>query len=222
MDGLDEPTRTAVVSKPDAPQPESIFSVQFIPAYIVAIPARLLGISAQTSFIVVNCLLALASVLVLYWLIAAITGDERFAVAGALMILCCGSLSRSPVVMRFVGSSTGAALYLPFLRTYLPSVPFPLFFLFLGLVWLAITNRDRRKSYVSAIAAGLVMAILIFSYFYLSGLQRRGWLALFTLLLLLATALSYQRDLKRIVQTSLLIFLALIPYAWLLRRRQND
>src|ERR1044072_8745568 len=36
---------------PQAPLPESLFSIQFIPAYAIAIFARILGISASTSFI---------------------------------------------------------------------------------------------------------------------------------------------------------------------------
>src|SRR6267154_6628742 len=33
-------------------QPESLFSIQFVPAYLIAFPARALGISASTAFIV--------------------------------------------------------------------------------------------------------------------------------------------------------------------------
>ena len=35
-----------------APQPESLFSIQFVPAYAVALPARLFGFSAATAFII--------------------------------------------------------------------------------------------------------------------------------------------------------------------------
>src|SRR5215510_6173300 len=34
-----------------APLPESLFSIQFIPAYLIAAPSRALGISAATAFI---------------------------------------------------------------------------------------------------------------------------------------------------------------------------
>ncbi len=37
--------------KPGSPQPESLFSIQFAPAYMVALPTRVLGISAQSAFI---------------------------------------------------------------------------------------------------------------------------------------------------------------------------
>src|SRR5688572_4545230 len=35
---------------PNTPLPESTFSIQFVPAYAIALPARLLGISASTAF----------------------------------------------------------------------------------------------------------------------------------------------------------------------------
>src|SRR5882672_2957389 len=35
-----------------APLPESIFSIQSVPAYAVALPARIFGLSASTAFIV--------------------------------------------------------------------------------------------------------------------------------------------------------------------------
>src|SRR5262249_52121545 len=43
------------------PLPESIFSIQFLPAYVVAVPARMLGISASVAFIVLAGMAALAS-----------------------------------------------------------------------------------------------------------------------------------------------------------------
>src|SRR6266498_1011869 len=45
---------------PGAPQPESLFSIQFIPAYAVALPARALHISASTAFIVLMIITAVA------------------------------------------------------------------------------------------------------------------------------------------------------------------
>ena len=46
---------------PTQPRPESLFSVQFFPAYVVALPARLLGISASTAFIVLIAVSAIAN-----------------------------------------------------------------------------------------------------------------------------------------------------------------
>lgn len=204
--------------KPGSPQPESLFSIQFAPAYLVALPTRVLGISAQSAFIGLNCLLAIAAVLALYWLIAAVTGEENLAATGALIILCCGSLGRSPVIVRLFGSASGAALYLPFLRSYLPAVPFPFFFTFCGLVWIALTTGDRKKALVEGVCAGLVMAFLVFSYFYL-WTAAAAWLVIVTLLWLSARFQPSGHNLKYPGLTALITLLALVPYGRLLARR---
>src|SRR6476469_6237569 len=36
--------------RPDSPQPESLFSIQLVPAYVIALPARLLGLSSSSAF----------------------------------------------------------------------------------------------------------------------------------------------------------------------------
>src|SRR6266536_1440896 len=41
---------------PGQPQPESVFSIQFAPAYSISVPARLLGISSSTAFLVLALL----------------------------------------------------------------------------------------------------------------------------------------------------------------------
>src|ERR1700694_1548580 len=46
---------------PGAPQSESLFSIQFIPAYIIAWPARFLGLSTSTAFILLIFLAAMAA-----------------------------------------------------------------------------------------------------------------------------------------------------------------
>ncbi|HYE64658.1 MAG TPA: hypothetical protein VD966_03685, partial [Pyrinomonadaceae bacterium] len=49
--------------RPGAPQAESLFSIQFIPPYALALPARILGGSAHTAFILLRCVAAFASAL---------------------------------------------------------------------------------------------------------------------------------------------------------------
>ena len=101
------------------------------------------------------------------------------------------SLDRQPALLSLF-RSFGRLIY---------RLTLPLFFLFLWPVVMARDyNRDRRKSYVSAIAAGLVMAITDL-FLFLSLDCRRHLASVVSLLLLLARPLSYQRDLKRIVQT---------------------
>src|SRR5215204_2573663 len=46
---------------PGHPQPESLFSIQFVPAYLIALPARLFGLSSSTAFIALGILAPLFS-----------------------------------------------------------------------------------------------------------------------------------------------------------------
>jgi len=149
----------------DAPQPESIFSIQFVPAYAIALPARLLGISAQRAFAVLSCLVALCAAVVVYGLIRLMTKNDRVAAAGSLVVLCCGSLRYAPFITRFVPN--GRAQYFPFLRSYLPSFAFPFFILFVIVVWMLLKTNDTRKKFFLSVAAAAIFTLLLFSYFYL-------------------------------------------------------
>lgn len=152
---------------PGAPQPESLFSVQFIPAYAIALPARALRITASTAFIVLMILAAIAASLSVFWLISSVTGDERLASAGVIFVLCLGTLVATQGGVRaFLGTAPTYSFF-PFLRRYQPAVPFPLFFVFCTFVWRALNSRGQRTALAWAAAAGAVIAVLIFSYFYL-------------------------------------------------------
>ncbi len=108
--------------------------------------------------------------------------------------------------------------YLPFLRRYLPALPFPLFFVFCALVWHSIRNESRRFFYLSAVGAGLSFAVLVYSYFYL-WTTAAAWLACFAILLLIAKPDGWKRDLKSLATTAAIAIIALIPYAMLLSNR---
>ena len=77
---------------PGKPQPESLFSIQFLPAYAIALPARAFHVSASTAFIVLIALAAIASSLAIFWLIFSVTDDDRLAAAGVIIVLCLGTL----------------------------------------------------------------------------------------------------------------------------------
>src|SRR4029077_17993491 len=87
--------------RPDNPQPESLFSIQFVPAYVIAIPSRLLGISSSTAFIVLGVLTPFLACLSIFWLFANVIQDRRLAAAGAVLVLCCGALGAGePLIPR--------------------------------------------------------------------------------------------------------------------------
>jgi len=191
--------------------PESIFSVQFIPAYAIALPARLLRLSTSTAFIVSIAITAFLSCLAVFWLIGSITGDSRTAAAGALFVLCFGAFIIGQGV---VGPLLGLDLhsgYLPFLRRYEPAGPFPLMFVFYTLTWRAFME-ERWKAY--AITAGIGLVVLIFSYFYL-WTAALAWFACFALLCFVvqrnqSRALKISATLGTVLLIPLLIYIAMI------------
>ncbi|HZG53523.1 MAG TPA: hypothetical protein VEZ40_15430, partial [Pyrinomonadaceae bacterium] len=76
-----------------APLAESLFSIQFAPAYALALPARALGLDASAVFIALSPLVAFAATLALFWLLALLLADARLAACAAVIILCLGALA---------------------------------------------------------------------------------------------------------------------------------
>jgi hypothetical protein len=205
---------------PLSPQHESLFSIQFAPAYALAIPARALGLKAPFIFIVLTALVAFASTLALFWLIRLATNDERVAAVGALLVLCLGTFAILYAPLRMLSGldTTYTYEYFPFLRRYVPAVAFPLFFLFCALVWRALTNQNKRTRLLSSVLAGAVLALLIFSYFYM-WTAALAWFGCFATLWLIARS-SERKDARGVFGVVLaLAILALIPYLMLLKNR---
>jgi hypothetical protein len=202
------------------PQPESLFSIQFIPAYFIALPARALGLTASTTFILLTGIVSLASVLALFWLIKLATGDDRFAAACALVVLCLGTYAilYAPIRMLSGADTTFTYEYFPFLRRYVPAVPFPFFFIFCALVWRALDTKDGRVGWHWPVMAGAVFALLVFSYFYL-WTAAAAWLACLAVLWLIARPEEYRKAIKPLGIVALLGIAALVPYFLLLSNR---
>jgi hypothetical protein len=213
----------------DDNSPESLFSIQFVPAYFVSLPARWLGLSTSTLFMILPAVCALVSSLILFYFIWSLTRDERFSAMAVLVVLSFGTLFAGQGIIRHVlnlnylipmwisNSVASTSLYhLPFLRLYQPAVAFPLFFLFTALVWLAFTRP--RKSYLTALGAGLAFSLLVFSYFYL-------WTTALAWIICLCALWLFARraERKRTTIISAIILgcsgAALIPYFVMLRHR---
>jgi len=77
---------------PENPQPESLFSIQFIAPYTIALPARLFGIGAPWAMTISGAAAAFLTALAIFWLLGMLTGDSLFAMAGTLVVLCGGAL----------------------------------------------------------------------------------------------------------------------------------
>lgn len=205
---------------PEAPQHESLFSIQFAPAYAIAISARAFGLSAPTSFIALTGLVAFVSTLALFWLLWMATNDERVASAGALIVLCLGTFAilYAPLRQLFGLDTTYTYEYFPFLRRYVPAVAFPFFFLFCALVRRALTGQNTRARLTASLLAGLSFAFLVFSYFYM-WTAAAAWLGCFALLWLIARKEERTTALKVFGVVVTMAILALVPYFSLLQNR---
>jgi len=210
---------------------ESLFSIQVVPGYAVALPARWLGASASVAFMILPALCALASSLAIFWFISLLTRDERFSAAAVLVILGFGTLIAGQGIARHVpnlnyliplwisNSIAPPSLYhLPFLRLYQPAVAFPLFFVLCAFIWLALTRPTQRHAIVAATGAGLVFALLIFSYFYL-WTAAVAWLACVFALWLLARRTERKRAFMVFSIILLFAATALLPYLRMLSHR---
>lgn len=204
----------------DAPQPESLFSIQFIPAYTVALPARLLGLSTATTFIVLIALAAFASSCVIFRLIWEVTGRERLAAVGSLFVLSLGTLAAAQGAVRSLFGGLPAYDNLPFLRRYLPAMPFAFFFLLCIYAWRILNRKEGRNGYVTSICAGLCFALLVFSYFYL-WTAAAAWLACLAVLLLIVKPDNWRRDLKHFGIIASFAAASLAPYFMLLANRSQ-
>jgi hypothetical protein len=202
-----------------APLAESLFSIQFLPPYALALPARALGLDASTVFIALSPLVAFAAALALFWLLALLLRDARLAACAAVSILCLGALASGQESLMPLLKLRASHAYLPFLRRYVPALPFPLLFIFCALVWRALAHASRRAALSYAVAAGTTFALLVYSYFYL-WTTAAAWLACLALLRLAARPKDDgAHAAKVLLTTTALACASLVPYAMLLARR---
>src|SRR5258708_2190735 len=152
---------------PGKPTYESLFSIQFVPAYAIALPARALGLSTATIFIWLILIGAITSSLAIFWLLATLTGDSKLAGAGVLFTLCFGALAAAQGAARLILSGQRVHDMFSFLRRYQPSLAFPLFFVFCLLVWRALTSKSARSRVLFSLLAGALFSVMVFSYFFI-------------------------------------------------------
>jgi hypothetical protein len=152
---------------PGKPTYESLFSIQFLPAYAIALPAKALGLSTATVFIWLIVIGAISSSLAIFWLLATLTGNSKLAAVGVLFTLCFGALAAAQGAARLMLSGQRVHDMFSFLRRYQPSLVFPLFFVFCLLVWRALTSKTARSRIIFSLLAGILFAVLVFSYFFI-------------------------------------------------------
>ena len=210
-----------LADNPKTPQPETLYSIQFIPPYVIAIPARLLGLNASTAFILLSAFIAVFSVLAIYKLLIDVTGDRLVSAIGPLVILCLGTAAALQGELRYLLDGRVLTDFLPFLRRYQPGLAFPLFFVFCLLAWKAVRSASLMGAARSAAGAGGVFAVFVFSYFYL-WTAAAAWLACFA-----GASILFERSRLKNVITALAVIgimaiTALAPYFYMLANRSAD
>ena len=162
-----KPRRSDPFANTDDTAHESLYSIQFIPAYSVAAPARLFSISASSAFIFLGLLTAIFSVLALFWLIQTVTGNPALSAVGTLVIFCFGTAVAFQGELRYLVEGRILIDFFPFLRRYQPGFAFPIFFIFCVFVWRSFIQTEWKRAVSYAFLSGIAFAVLVFSYFYL-------------------------------------------------------
>jgi hypothetical protein len=153
----------------ETPQPESPFSIQFAAAYIVAIPARVLGIGAPLAMILAGAIFAFLSGSALFVLLLRITDDPLFSLAGSLAVFCFGTLAAGEGAITEIIFDQIAYPFFPAFRRYIPAAGIPAFFLMIGFIWMLISRSQdsTRLRYVYISLGILCFGFMVYSYFYL-------------------------------------------------------
>lgn len=202
------------------PQPESLFSIQFAAPYLIAIPARVLGVSAPIAMIVAGALAGFFSALMCFWLIAAITEDSIFAMAGSLVVLCGGGLAAGEGAIGEILGIGFSYPYFPFLRRYIPAVPFPMFFALIGSVWFMLNSKLVRRRLIFGVIALVSFSFLVFSYFYL-WTTAAAWLFCITVLWIALRRKDKLKDTQTLILFGAATLIPLALYGYLLSMRSQ-
>ncbi|HEY2974938.1 MAG TPA: hypothetical protein VGJ48_20655 [Pyrinomonadaceae bacterium] len=189
---------------------ETLFSIQFFPAYSSAIPARILGVSASTTFIILLPVITIASTLILFLFLFELTQNEILSGIGAFGVLCFGWLAASAPWIFF-----SPHVAFPFLRRYMPAFPFPFLLATTLFAWWALVKNSLLWSFLT----GLTLVVLIYSYFFL-WTAAAAWLAVLMTLWIVARPHDRQTIWRVFGVIGLMGMIALIPYAWLITFRR--
>lgn len=191
---------------------ETLFSVQFLPAYAVALPARFFGLSSDSAFMLLLPLASVGAILSLWWLLFEITGNSMLAIVGAACVVSLGTAAAHSPLQILAGIESGYDPF-PLLRRYIPAVPFSIFIANHTFMWRALT-----RNVIWAVWAGISFGLLIYSYYFL-WTAAAAWLFMVIILWLIARPL----DRPRVFKTSGILVVigttAFAPYFWVLANR---
>lgn len=131
---------------PEAPQQETLFSIQFAAPYSIAIPARILGVGAPWAMTISGAVAAFLTALAIFWLIGMITNDSLYAMANSLIVLCFGALFAGEGAIGEILGTSYSYPYFPGFRRYIPAMAFPAFFVLVALVWKMLSVSSKQSA----------------------------------------------------------------------------
>ncbi len=196
---------------------ESLYSIQFVPPFVLATAARTPGLSASSVFLALNFLIPVFATLAIFFLIRAVTGDDFLSAVGVIAVLCLGTAVAFQGELQHKILGNYLCDFFPFLRRYQPGFAFPLFFVFCLLVWRSFT----RRSLGFALVAGAILAILVFSYFYL-WTAALAWLGCFALIWFIFRKGERMTVVTRVGTISAFGLAAIVPFFLMLRNRPQN
>ncbi len=206
---------------PQTPQPETLYSIQFVPAYAIALPARILGISVSTAFIFLIGFTAAFSALALFWLLREATGDDLLSAVGAVVVPCLGTAAAFQGELRYLIEGRILADFFPYLRRYQPGLAFPLFFVFCIFVWRSFRSDSVRRLIGYSAASGIIFALLVFSYFYL-WTAAAAFSACFAAITIISNKADWKKSITFFAISGGIGIAALVPYFYMLSLRSEN
>ena len=216
--------------RPESPQPESLFSIQFAAPYTIAIPARLLGYGTPWAMILAGAFAGFFAAFAVFWFIGRMIGDSWFAMAAALGVFCFGTLAAGEGAISEILFDGFSYPYFPGFRRYIPAMAFPAFFAFVGLVWKILSGKDRSgeetggsgyfdsSQFITIAIAASCFAYTVYSYFYV-WTTAAAFLGCVFIVWLAERPEGWKSDLKSLSLLGGLCVASLIPYAYLLSQR---
>jgi hypothetical protein len=208
------PRRNDPFTGKDNQQFETLFSIQSFPAYAIALPARLLGLSTTTAFIALLPLTTIGIALVAFWLLLEFTDSTPLAMAGAVGVLTLGTAAAHSPIQILQGIDVGYNSF-PLLRRYIPAIPFPVFLSVTVFMWRALTRH-----LVWSVLAALSFVVLVFSYFFL-WTATAAWLLTILALWFFAKPEDRGRIWRVCGIFAAIAAPALLAYVWLLTQRTD-
>lgn len=215
------PRKTDPFTGVDNVEYESLYSIQFVPAYAIALPARIFGYSASTAFVLLNFLIPIFASLAIFFLLFSVTGDRFLSAVGVVTALCLGAMAAFQGELQLMTLGNYLTDFFPYVRRYQPGFTFPLFFVFCMVVWRMFTSDNKRTAILLSLLASLILVILVFSYFYL-WTAALAWLGCFAVLWMIFRPDDRGRTILNVGIICVAAVAALIPYALLLSNRPQN